>query len=52
MQKAEPNEKPVELAIPPEATKEGNLTLEWQANPEEAGNGRFVQLSEVWLLRD
>ena len=51
MQKAEPNEKPVEYNIPPEATAGGQLTLEWQANPEEAGNGRFVQLSEVWLIR-
>ena len=24
---------------------------QWQANPEEAGNGRFVQVSEVWLVR-
>jgi hypothetical protein len=25
--------------------------LEWQANPEESGNGRFVQVNEVWLIR-
>ncbi|MBI4873704.1 MAG: hypothetical protein HY822_03610 [Acidobacteria bacterium] len=43
--------KPVEFDIPAAATAGGTLTLEWQANPEEAGNGRFVQVSEVWLLR-
>ena len=43
--------KPVEFDIPAEATAGGKLTLEWQANPEEAGNGRFVQVCEVWLLR-
>jgi hypothetical protein len=51
MQRAEANEKAVELEIPAEATAGGKLTLEWQANPEEAGNGRFVQVSEVWLMR-
>ena len=44
-------EKPLEFDIPADATTGGKLTLEWQANPEEAGNGRFVQVSEVWLLR-
>jgi len=29
----------------------GTLTLEWQPNPDEAGNGRFVQVSEVWLIK-
>ena len=43
--------KPVEFAIPSEATQSGTLTLEWQANPEESGNGRFVQVNEVWLIR-
>jgi hypothetical protein len=51
MQKGEANEKPVEIDIPGEATSGGKLTLEWQANPEEAGNGRFVQVCEVWLMR-
>ncbi len=44
-------EKPVEFDIPTEATAGGKLDLEWQANPEEAGNGRFVQVCEVWLMR-
>jgi hypothetical protein len=25
--------------------------LEWQPNAAESGNGRFVQVSEVWLIR-
>ena len=43
--------KPVEFEIPAEATAGGSLSLEWQANREESGNGRFVQVSEVWLIR-
>jgi hypothetical protein len=43
--------KPVEFDIPREATAGGTLTLEWMANPDESGNGRFVQLNEVWLIR-
>jgi hypothetical protein len=51
MRKKDPEVKPLEFDIPAEATASGVLTLEWQANPEESGNGRFVQLSEVWLIR-
>ncbi len=51
MQKGEAGYKAVEFDIPGEATAGGTLNLEWQANPEEAGNGRFVQLCEVWLMR-
>ncbi|HEY3836680.1 MAG TPA: hypothetical protein VGL72_08915 [Bryobacteraceae bacterium] len=43
--------QPVEYDIPADATAGGKLDLEWQANPEEAGNGRFVQVCEVWLVR-
>jgi hypothetical protein len=43
--------KPVEFEIPGEATASGHLTLTWQPHPDEAGNGRFVQVSEVWLVR-
>lgn len=43
--------KPFEFEIPAEATASGTLTLTWQAHPDEAGNGRFVQVSEVWLMR-
>ena len=43
--------KPVEFDIPAAATADGSLTLEWQPDPEESGSGRFVQVSEVWLVR-
>ncbi len=51
MRKKELDVKPVEFEIPAEATAGGSLVLEWQANPEESGNGRFVQVNEVWLTR-
>jgi hypothetical protein len=51
MRKKELEVNPVEFEIPAEATAGGSLVLEWQANPEEAGNGRFVQVNEVWLMR-
>jgi hypothetical protein len=51
MRKKDAEVRPVEFDIPPGATAGGILTLEWQANPEESGNGRFVQVSEVWLVR-
>jgi hypothetical protein len=51
MRKRDAEAKPVEFDVPAEATVGGTLALEWQPNPEEAGNGRFVQVSEVWLMR-
>jgi hypothetical protein len=51
MRKKDLQVRPAEFEIPAEATAGGSLTLEWQANPEESGNGRFVQVSEVWLVR-
>jgi len=51
MRKKDLDVKPVEFDIPAQATVGGSLTLEWQPNPEESGNGRFVQVSEVWLIR-
>ncbi len=51
MRKKDLEVKPVEFEIPVEATANGTLFLEWQANPEESGNGRFVQVNEVWLIR-
>ena len=51
MRKKDAEVKPVEFEIPAEATAGGGLLLEWQANPEESGNGRFVQVNEVWLIR-
>jgi hypothetical protein len=51
MRKKDLEVKPVEFDIPAEATVGGSLMLEWLANPEESGNGRFVQVAEVWLVR-
>jgi hypothetical protein len=51
MRKKDLEVKPVEFEIPAAATTGGELVLEWQANPEESGNGRFVQVNEVWLMR-
>jgi len=51
MRKREADVKPLEFDIPAAATAGGTLTLEWQPSPAEAGNGRFVQVSEVWLIR-
>jgi hypothetical protein len=51
MRKKEIEVKPAEFDIPKEATAGGTLELEWLANPEESGNGRFVQINEVWLIR-
>jgi hypothetical protein len=51
MRKKDLEVKPVEFEIPAGATAGGSLTLEWLANPEESGNGRFVQVAEVWLIR-
>ena len=51
MRKKDAEVKPVEFEIPAVATAGGSLMLEWQANPEESGNGRFVQVNEVWLIR-
>lgn len=44
--------KPLEFAIPAEATREGRLTLSWFAEPGLGGNGRACQVSEVWLIKD
>jgi len=51
LRKKDAEVKPVEFDIPAEATASGTLTLEWQPDPAESGNGRWVQISEVWLIR-
>jgi len=51
MRKREAEVKPLEFDIPAAATAGGTLTLEWQPSPDESGNGRFIQISEVWLIR-
>jgi hypothetical protein len=43
--------KPLEFAVPQEATRGGKLTLSWTAEPGLGGNGRSCQVSEVWLLK-
>jgi hypothetical protein len=44
--------EPVEFAIPPEATRQGELSLTWTGEPGLGGNGRNCQVSEVWLIKD
>lgn len=43
--------EPLEFEIPRAATANGELTLEWTKPPGGGGNGRGVQVSEVWLIR-
>lgn len=43
---------PVEFVIPREATADGALTLRFTRPPGLGGNGRGVQVAEVWLLRE
>jgi len=40
---------PVEFRVPPEATADGSLSLEFQRKPGMGGAGRAVQVAEVWL---
>ena len=42
---------PIEFEIPEAATRGGRLTLQWTGEPGQGGNGRFCQVSEVWLLQ-
>ena len=42
---------PVEFDVPQEATASRELTLEWTKPSGGGGNGRGVQVSEVWLIR-
>ncbi|MCW5964157.1 MAG: hypothetical protein KIT83_08965 [Bryobacterales bacterium] len=43
--------EPVEFAVPREATADGVLTLRFTKPTGLGGNGRGVQVCEVWLLR-
>jgi hypothetical protein len=43
--------RPVEFDIPPEATRDGKLTLTWHREQGLGGNGRGCQVSEVWLMK-
>jgi hypothetical protein len=44
-------QKPLEFDIPAEATKNGELALEWTREQGLGGNGRGCQVCEVWLMR-
>ncbi|HEV3202043.1 MAG TPA: hypothetical protein VGZ73_29295 [Bryobacteraceae bacterium] len=43
--------KPLEFDIPRQATEKGVLDLSWSREPGLGGNGRGVQVAEVWLIR-
>jgi hypothetical protein len=44
--------RPVEFAVPEEATGGGTLTLRWEKEPGGGGPGRGLEIAEVWLIRD
>jgi len=46
------NPMTVDLAIPPEITRSGQLRLEWTRPAGVGGGGRGHQVAEVWLLPD
>ena len=43
--------KPVEFDLPIEATQSGELQLSWSRPTGLGGNGRGVEVAEVWLMR-
>lgn len=43
--------RPIEFDVPHLATRDGTLTLTWTADPKRGGNGRGVQVAEVWLIK-
>ncbi|MEO7679024.1 MAG: hypothetical protein ABIV39_19900, partial [Verrucomicrobiota bacterium] len=44
--------KTIEFAIPPKAIERGELDLTWFGEFGLGGNGRNVQVSEVWLVKE
>ena len=42
---------PVEIDVPPAATADGLLDIQWTRELGLGGNGRGCQVAEVWLLR-
>ena len=52
MQPKNMNYEPLEFDIPAEATQSGKLKLAWSKPPGLGGNGRGVQVAEVWLIRN
>ncbi len=51
MQPKDPASRPVEFDVPVEATRTGELRLTWTRPTGLGGNGRGVQVAEVWLMR-
>ncbi len=47
-----PEPKHLEFSIPAEATQDGELRLQWMRLRGLGGNGRGVQVAEVWLMRE
>ena len=43
--------RPLEFDIPPPATADGRLELTFSKEPGLAGNGRGLEIGEVWLIR-
>ena len=43
--------QPVEFEVPADATRGGELRLTWSRPKGLGGNGRGVQVAEVWLIR-
>ena len=41
----------VQYDIPPEATRDGKLTLTWRHQAGLGGNGRGCAVAEVWLIK-
>lgn len=46
------NPMTIELAVPSEATRSGQLRLDWTRPPGVGGGGRGHQVAEVWLIPD
>lgn len=42
---------PVSFDVPLEATKDGDLTLQWDMKTGQGGAGRGCQIAEVWLIK-
>jgi hypothetical protein len=41
----------LEFEVPTAATADGELTLTWQPEPGHGGNGRVLEVAEVWLIK-
>jgi hypothetical protein len=41
----------LEFDVPAAATADGELTLTWQPEPGHGGNGRVLEVAEVWLIK-